>query len=69
MPVPDELRGEEVKAYVQLRGDARRPVPPEEIVRTARERSSPPFKVPRYIEFRDTRFPAHAVDAGPEARR
>ena len=48
VPVPDELRGEEVKAYIQLKpGDD---VPPEEIIAFCR-RSLAAFKVPRFIEY------------------
>ncbi|MEV0585548.1 AMP-binding protein [Nonomuraea sp. NPDC050310] len=46
VPIPDELRGEEVKAFVQVS----RAVPPEELVAFVRERLAA-FKVPRYIEF------------------
>jgi crotonobetaine/carnitine-CoA ligase len=54
--VPDELRKEEVKAYVLLQpGMTRDDVPPEAILAHARARLAP-FKVPRYIEYR-TEFP------------
>lgn len=54
--VPDELRKEEVKAYVLLQpGLTRDQVPPEAILEHARARLAP-FKVPRYIEYR-TEFP------------
>ena len=57
IPVPDDLRGEEIKAYVlPVDGESPDSVPPEEIVRHCSERLAP-FKVPRYIEYRDTDFP------------
>jgi len=57
VPVPDELRGEEVKAYVALVEDARsEEVSPAELVRHCRERLAK-HKVPRYIEFRSEPFP------------
>jgi acyl-CoA synthetase (AMP-forming)/AMP-acid ligase II len=57
IPVPDDLRGEEVKAYVLLLdGESPETVPPEELVRHCAERLAP-FKVPRYIEYRDADFP------------
>ena len=56
MPVPDDLRKEEVKAYVILQpGLTRIEVPPEAIIAHARK-SLAPFKVPRYIEYR-SEFP------------
>ena len=56
--VPDELRGEEIKAYVL-------PVEGDIAARRSRRRSScatapsgwRAYKVPRYIEYRDTDFP------------
>jgi crotonobetaine/carnitine-CoA ligase len=55
--VPDEIRGEEVKAYVQLvAGSAPESVPPEELAAFCAERLAA-FKVPRYIEYRLTDFP------------
>lgn len=49
--VPDEDRGEEVKAYVQLRSDpSSRDVSPDELAEFARGRLAA-FKVPRYIQF------------------
>jgi carnitine-CoA ligase len=57
IPVPDEIRGEEVKAYVQLvAGSAPDSVPPEELAAFCAERLAA-FKVPRYIEYRLTDFP------------
>jgi crotonobetaine/carnitine-CoA ligase len=56
IPVPDELRGEEIKAYVlPVEGEAPDTIPPEEIVRHCAERLAK-YKVPRYIEYRDTDF-------------
>jgi crotonobetaine/carnitine-CoA ligase len=57
VPVPDEIRGEEVKAYVLLvDGATADELPPEEIVRHCEERLAP-FKVPRYIEYRTGDLP------------
>jgi acyl-coenzyme A synthetase/AMP-(fatty) acid ligase len=56
-PVPDELRGEEVKAYVGIvEGVSPADVAPEDLVRHCRERLAK-HKVPRYIEFRAGPFP------------
>jgi crotonobetaine/carnitine-CoA ligase len=53
VPVPDELRKEEVKAYVILQpGLTREQVPPERILEHAR-RYLAAFKVPRYLEYRE----------------
>jgi crotonobetaine/carnitine-CoA ligase len=55
--VPDELRGEEVKAYVGLVEEAsHEAVPPQALVEFCRERLSK-HKVPRYIEYRTEPFP------------
>lgn len=53
VPVPDEFRDEEVKAYVIL-ADGLTPddATPEQIEAWCRGRLAP-FKVPRYIEYRD----------------
>jgi crotonobetaine/carnitine-CoA ligase len=57
VPVPDELRGEEVKAYVGLvEGVDAGAVPPVQLVEFCRERLSK-HKVPRYIEYREEPFP------------
>ncbi len=57
IPVPDEIRGEEVKAYVLLvDGLTPADLPPEEIVRHCEQRLAG-FKVPRYIEYRTGDFP------------
>lgn len=53
VPVPDSLRGEEVKAFVQLKpGTA---MTPEEIVAYCREKLAP-YKVPRYVELHPEDF-------------
>jgi crotonobetaine/carnitine-CoA ligase len=52
VPVPDETRGEEVKAYVVLQpGVTARDLPPERIVAHCTENLAS-FKVPRYLEYR-----------------
>jgi crotonobetaine/carnitine-CoA ligase len=57
IPVSDEIRGEEVKAYVLLvDGATPADLPPETIVRHCEERLAA-FKVPRYIEYRSGDFP------------
>jgi acyl-CoA synthetase (AMP-forming)/AMP-acid ligase II len=54
--VPDELRGEEVKAYVlPAGGESRETVPPEDLIAFCAERLSA-FKIPRYIEYRSNDF-------------
>ena len=53
VPVPDEYRGEEVKAYIQLMsGKTPANVTPEAIYRHC-EANLARFKVPRYIAYRD----------------
>jgi crotonobetaine/carnitine-CoA ligase len=50
--VPDDLRGEEVKAYVALIDGARQAdLPPEEIVRFCADRLAR-YKVPRFLQYR-----------------
>jgi crotonobetaine/carnitine-CoA ligase len=50
--VPDELRGEEVKAYIQPKpGESAATVPPEDVIELC-QRNLASFKVPRYIEYR-----------------
>ncbi|MFN8575081.1 MAG: AMP-binding protein [Gemmatimonadaceae bacterium] len=51
VPVPDELRGEEVKAYVQLQPD-HPAVEPLAIVEFVRQHLAA-FKAPRFVEFVD----------------
>ena len=50
VPVPDELRGEEVKAFIQLRPG--QTADPQDIVDFACTKLAA-FKVPRFIEFVD----------------
>lgn len=51
LPVPDDYRGEEVKIYVMLRGDAtQETLPPENIIAHCESRLAA-FKVPRYVEY------------------
>jgi crotonobetaine/carnitine-CoA ligase len=51
VPVPDLVRGEEVKAYILLAaGETPESVTPEEIIAFCLERIAK-FKVPRYIEY------------------
>jgi crotonobetaine/carnitine-CoA ligase len=51
IPVPDPIRGEEVKAYVVLNpGEV---LTPQEILEYC-EKNMAAFKVPRYLEFRDS---------------
>lgn len=57
IPVPDDIRGEEVKAYVLLaEGCVADDLPPEEIVAHCADRLAA-FKVPRYVEYRSADFP------------
>jgi crotonobetaine/carnitine-CoA ligase len=57
IPVPDRERGEEVKAYVLLTaGKGESDLPGERIVEFCAHRLAW-YKVPRYIEYRDTDFP------------
>jgi carnitine-CoA ligase len=53
VPVEDDLQGEEVKAYVQVRADD--PVKPQDLVEHCAA-SLAPFKVPRYVEVRTEDF-------------
>lgn len=51
VPVPDELRGEEVKAFVQLAaGETPATLPPATLLAHVRARLAD-FKVPRYLEY------------------
>ena len=64
VPVPDELRGEEVKAYIILKeGHTSEDTPPEAILDHARKQLAY-FKVPRYIEYADDlpRTPSERVE-------
>jgi crotonobetaine/carnitine-CoA ligase len=57
IPVPDDIRGEEVKAYVVLaEGCIADDLPPEEIVAHCAGRLAA-FKVPRYVEYCSADFP------------
>ncbi len=54
VPVPDPVMGEEVKAYVQLQaGLTKEQVGPERILAHCEENLAK-FKVPRFIEYRDS---------------
>lgn len=53
VPVPDDMRGEEVKAYIQVRPDD--DLTPEAIVEFCRANLAA-FKIPRFVEMRDTDF-------------
>lgn len=55
IPVPDELRGEEVKVFVRMQ-EGVEPVDPEALVRHCAEHLAV-FKIPRYIEIRTEDFP------------
>lgn len=58
--VPDDLRGEEIKAYVELvAGRSPGDVPPAELAGYCRERLAG-YKVPRYIVFRREALPRTA---------
>jgi crotonobetaine/carnitine-CoA ligase len=54
VPVKDEIRGEEVLAYVQVAPGSG--VPPHEIFDFCSERLAP-YKLPRFISFRTEAFP------------
>jgi crotonobetaine/carnitine-CoA ligase len=57
VPEPDDLRGEEIKAFVHLvAGATIEAAPPEELASHCAERLAP-FKVPRYIAYHETDFP------------
>ncbi len=61
VPVPDKIRGEEVKAYIlPAAGETPETIPPEEIIAYCLERIAK-FKVPRYIEY-VTEFPKSASE-------
>ena len=57
VPVPDALRGEEVKAYIRLRKDVKPDDLPLSVVLDYCRRNLAVFKVPRYIEYRTIDFP------------
>ncbi len=51
LAVPDEIRGEEVKAYIiSVEGESAETIPPGELSDYCAERLAP-FKVPRYYEY------------------
>jgi|TARA_B110001454_G_scaffold104239_1_gene98190 crotonobetaine/carnitine-CoA ligase len=51
VPVPDELRGEEIKAYVRLEeGMDSKELPPLQILEYSAQRIAS-FKVPRYLAY------------------
>ena len=55
--VPDELRGEEVKAFIlPVEGQSAATIPPEELAAWCEARLAR-YKVPRFIEYRTTDFP------------
>jgi crotonobetaine/carnitine-CoA ligase len=57
VPVPDELRGEEVKAHVLLvDGMSPEALPPLDLIEYCRERLAK-HKVPRFLAYRDEPFP------------
>ncbi len=56
VPVPDELRGEEVKVYVQLKAEeSSDTVPPEAIIDFCKANLAA-YKIPRFIEYQLTDF-------------
>jgi len=64
VPVPDELSGEEVKAYIiPSPGLNQNDIPPEELINFCLDRLAK-FKVPRFIEYRKTmpRTPSQRVE-------
>jgi acyl-coenzyme A synthetase/AMP-(fatty) acid ligase len=51
VPAPDEIRGEEVRAFVQLvDGLDRDAAPPDVLLAHCRSRLAP-FKIPRYLTY------------------
>jgi acyl-coenzyme A synthetase/AMP-(fatty) acid ligase len=62
VPVPDDLRGEEVKVYVVLQeGVTRETLSPDRILAHCAANLAS-FKVPRYIEYRDGPLPRTASE-------
>lgn len=53
IPVPDEMRGEEVKAYLQIKPGG--VLAPEDVIDFCKANLAA-FKIPRFIEFRETDF-------------
>jgi len=63
VPVPDDYRGEEVKAYLRLRdGESVNTLPPQDVIEHARQTLAE-FKIPRFIEYIDEfpLTPSHKV--------
>ena len=57
VPEPDEIRGEEVKAFVRLMSDeSSESVPPTELIEWCSGRLAQ-FKIPRYVVYRTRDFP------------
>ncbi len=57
VPVPDDLRGEEIKAWIELvDGRSSAEVPPTELVAFCSERLAR-HKVPRYVQYTEMPFP------------
>jgi len=62
VPVPDEIRGEEVKIYVVLQpGFTKQNLPPQRVLDHCSANLAS-FKVPRYIEYRDAPLPRTASE-------
>ena len=62
VPVPDDMRGEEVKIYVVLQqGYTRQSLPPDRILAHCAANLAS-FKIPRYIEYRDAPLPRTASE-------
>jgi long-chain acyl-CoA synthetase len=62
VPVPDDVRGEEVKAYIVLQqGFTPQTLPPERILAHCATNLAS-FKIPRYIEYRDLPLPRTASE-------
>lgn len=53
IPVPDDMRGEEVKVYLQIKADET--FAPEDVIDFCKANLAA-FKIPRFIEFRHTDF-------------
>lgn len=57
VPVPDDLRGEEVKAYLVLQpGLTQADLPPQRVIDHCQAKLAV-FKVPRYVEYRTSALP------------
>lgn len=66
VPVPDDTRGQEVKAYIVLQPDRRAGDLPIDAIFSHCERNLASFKVPRYLEFIDAlpRTPSEKIAKG-----